>query len=762
MKSYLLKYFLPCLLFLISFVSFSQQQSKIDSLKNLLKTTIDDTTRIKTLNALAWKLKYNNPDTAIYYSKQALTLAKKAKWEKGIANSYRKLGVFNHLKGNYPLAIDHYNKALKINIQLNDKKGIAATFGNIGVVYNEQGDYPKALEYYFKALKMDEEIGDKRGAATNISNIGLVYHEQGDYPKALEYYFKALKANKEIGRKNGVAIVLSNIGNVYNWQVDYPKALEYYFKALKMDEELGNKNGTAYDLGNIGLVYYEQGDYPKALEYYFKALKIDEELGNKNGTARHISNIGIVYYEQGDYPKALEYYFKALKMDEELDNKSGIAITLSNIGKLYTEQKKYPEAERYLLQALEVSTDIGALLRIKEHHQYLSELYAKTRRYQKAYEHYKKYSIAKDTLYNEEKSKEIGKLEAGYEYEIKIQKQRLKQEKKEALAEERANKQRIIIWSVSGGLLLVVVFFLLLFNRFRIIRTQKNIIQEQKALVDEKNKNITDSIRYAKEIQEAILPTDEEIAELLPESFVLFKPKDIVSGDFYWAIQTKNNKVIWAAADCTGHGVPGAFMSMIGNALLNEIVIEKGITEPAQILNKLKTHIINSLSQKGESGEHRDGMDIALCALDKKTNKLEFAGAYNSLLLVRKDIANSEIGKNGKLKIFEEDLGELKADRQPIGYEHGKDQPFTNHEIQLQKGDTLYTFSDGYADQYGGDANSSFGNGKKFSKRRLKELVLSLQQKSMTEQKETFDTTIENYKGDLEQIDDILVIGVRI
>ena len=326
---------------------------------------------------------------------------------------------------------------------------------------------------------------------------------------------------------------------------------------------------------------------------------------------------------------------------------------------------------------------------------------------------------------------------------------------------------------------------------------QSIAIHKEKTKIALLHKEITDSIRYAERIQNAILPTDEQVAELLPESFVLFKPKDIVSGDFYWAIQTKNNKVIWAAVDCTGHGVPGAFMSMIGNTLLNEIVIEKGITEPARILNELKMYIIDSLGQTGVSGEHRDGMDIALCALDKKTNKLEFAGAYNPLYIVRtvnnnktvipspKDEESpSERREESQATNYQpagdsslrsaallstqndrniiEGLEVIKADRQPIGYEQGKDQPFTNHEIQLQKGDTLYTFSDGYADQYGGDDDSSYGKGKKFSRRRFKELVLSLQQKSMTEQKETFDTTIENYKGDLEQIDDILVIGVRI
>ena len=315
-----------------------------------------------------------------------------------------------------------------------------------------------------------------------------------------------------------------------------------------------------------------------------------------------------------------------------------------------------------------------------------------------------------------------------------------------------------------GSTIEVILLSLALADRINILKKEKEEAQDkamdkleekvkertaevvkQKEIIEVKNKDITDSIRYAKEIQETILPKVEKIAEILPESFILFKPKDIVSGDFYWAAQTKNNKVIWVAADCTGHGVPGAFMSIMCYTLLNEVVKDKDITEPAQILDELKMHIINELNQSGEMGAISDGMDISLCVLHKDTNKLEFAGAYNPLYLIRKG-----------------ELIEIKADRQTVGYQYGKVQPFTNHEIQLQKGDTLYTFSDGYADQFGGDDNQIAGKWKKFSKTRFKELVLSLQQKSMMEQKKILDKTIENYKENLEQLDDILVIGVRI
>jgi len=734
--------------------------TKTDSLLQVLQTTIEDTTRIKTLNALAWKLMYTNPDTAIYYSKQALTLAEKAEWEKGIAHSYHNLGVFNDIKGNYTLALTYYNKALKIREQLKDKKGISASLGNIGVVYRNQGDYPKALEYYFKALKMDEELGNK----------------------------------------NFITVRLSNIGIVYDFQSDYPKALEYYFKSLKMDEELGDKNGIAINLANIGSVYMEQGDYPKALDYYFKALRIMEELGNKNGIAAILGNIGNVYNKQGDYHKALDYYFKALKMKEELGAKSEIAITLGNIGALYTDQKKYPEAERYLLQALEIADSIGALNYKMHFENSISELYTKTRQYQKAYEHYKAYSIAKDTLYNEEKSKEIGKLEAGFEYDKKLALEQAEHEKQSAVAASESRRQKVVIYAVSGGLGLMLILAFLIYRGYRqkqkanVLLERKNAtITRQKKEIEEKNKDITDSIRYAENIQKAILPPVEDIKKAFSDSFVLFKPKDIVSGDFYFYSLVRQT-IILAACDCTGHGVPGAFMSMIGSQLLNEIVNDKSVDDAAEVVNQLRDGIIHAFGEAGATGEQKDGMDMALCAFrydkDNGVVNVQYAGAYNPLYIVRS--TNKSPLKGGSPDLSGQggvdtsgtkspdteyqpagdsslrsavlhstqndkfELIQIPADKQPVGFHYGEQMPFTNHNIPLRKGDTIYLFSDGYQDQFGGP------RGKKFMSKRFRQLLLDIQEMSMEKQKEQLNKTIEEWKGNGEQVDDILVIGVRV
>ncbi|MDQ3110462.1 MAG: SpoIIE family protein phosphatase [Bacteroidota bacterium] len=309
---------------------------------------------------------------------------------------------------------------------------------------------------------------------------------------------------------------------------------------------------------------------------------------------------------------------------------------------------------------------------------------------------------------------------------------------------------------INGGMLVATVAIIscvLIHSRYTL--TKKEIIARlalaasnkelelKKDIIEEKNKDITDSINYAKKIQEALLPAMTLKEKLFPESFILFLPRDIVSGDFYWFTE-KNGKKLIAAVDCTGHGVPGAFMSMIGNAFLNQVVNEKGCTQPAEILNQLRDLIIAALKQTGSSGENKDGMDISLLAFDSEKGTVEFAGANNPLWIA-----------NGNVAPGVSPLTEIKGNKQPIGIYAGDAQPFTNHEFKVNEGDTFYIFTDGFADQMGGTT------GKKFRYKTFKELLLSLNGKTMKEQEATTSKTIKDWKGLLDQTDDILVMGIK-
>ncbi len=300
---------------------------------------------------------------------------------------------------------------------------------------------------------------------------------------------------------------------------------------------------------------------------------------------------------------------------------------------------------------------------------------------------------------------------------------------------EKEQTQR---YGLYGGVVLLLVFGAFMLNRVQVTRKQKRIIEHQKEIVEEKQKEIVDSINYAQRIQSAILPDPSEIGNVFTDAFIFFKPKDIVSGDFFW-MATINEYNFIVAADCTGHGVPGGFMSMLGSSLLNEIIIEKKIIEPGEILDMLRVKIILALKQKGDSGENKDGMDMVLCRFNKKKKELVFAAANNPLWMIR----------SGEMQ-------EWKADKQPVGIFTGEQKMFSQQSISLQDGDSIYLFTDGFADQFGGP------KGKKFKYKQMQDLLLENSTLSMKEQEVCLENDFQTWKGNLDQVDDVCVIGIKI
>ena len=618
--------------------------------------------------------------------------------------------------------------------------------------FKEIGNYDTSLLYSNNALQLSQKFNYAQGIANAYSLIGNVYDYQGDYPRALEFYLKALKLDEEQKNKKGVAKRLGNIGIVYYEQGDITKALDYYFMALKMDEELGDKIGMSIDLGNIGSIYVEKGDYSKAMEYLHKALKMKVKLGDKSGIASTLSNIGGVYHVQADYPKAMDYYFKAMRIQEELGNKNGLAMTIGSIGSLYTETGKFKEAEEYLKKGIVLDNSIGAFGDLRQAEELLSHLYDTTGRHKQALYHYKKAMAIKDTLFSQENKKQLVRKEMNFEFDKKEAVTKAGHEKEMAVVEAEKKKQQFILILVSCFLFLVFLFLSFIFRTLRITRRQKNIIvlqknevSRQKEIAESQKEKIIDSITYAQRIQQSILIEETEIQNYLPDSFIYYEPKDIVSGDFYWCSKI-DDKIILAALDCTGHGVPGAFMSMIGNTLLNQIVNEKNITKPSEILRLLNQGVYEALHQRKYGVLSRDGMDVALCCVDYKNMEIQFAGAQNPLYLVSD---NEVVVIKGDMQtVGGGGLIPNKGDAMKIKY--------TNNIFPIKKGMSIYLFSDGYMDQFGGSDR------KKFGIQKFKELLLNNQGLSMQQQKEIITSAHQEWKRNTAQTDDILVIGVRI
>lgn len=648
----------------------------------------------------------------------------------------------NYININIDTAFILAKQELQLAQTMGQKKWEGHAFANIGAVCENSGNFVESIGYYLKALKIFEGSGNKKGIATCYGNIGLVYQYQSNYPKALEYLLKALQILEGIGNKKGTGTCYVNIGNVFLNQSNYTKALEYYLKALKIHEEINNKKGISACYGNIGLIYKAQFKYSLALEYFLKDLKIGEEIGDKKGISSSYGNIGAVYYFQTNYPKALEYYLKALKLREETGDKLGIGTCYVNLAELFIEMKDFKKVIQYSDSCIKISKEIGDIDAERYGYNYLSTAYSKTGRYKEAYINHVKFKKLTDSIFNEENSKQLGDMKTNFEVQKKEVELKAKSEAQQSIAAEEKKRQKFVTYSVAGLLILVMLFAGFMFNRFKISQRQKKIIElqkdeveQQKHLVEEKQKEIVDSITYAKRLQLAILPSYEELRKHLPEIFLLYKPKDIVAGDFYW-MEHLDGIIYIAAADSTGHGVPGAMVSVVCSNALNRAVKEFGLRETGQILDKTRDLVLETFAKS--SNEVKDGMDISLLSIDKSKKQIYWSGANNQLLY----ISNKQ-------------LLEIKPNKQPIG-KTDNPSPFKTHSIEFIKGNIFYLLTDGFSDQFGGL------RGKKYKYKQLQEKLLANYDKPLEEQKMFLEKDFDVWMGGLEQVDDVTIIGIKI
>ncbi len=688
----------------------------MDSLLALIKKEPHDTVLVSCYNRLASEYKNNEPEKAIEYANKALLSAQGIGYKRGIANSYHILGMVNSYQSRNEKALEYYMLSLKINEELHDKRAMSTSYNNIGLVYWNQGSYEKALKFYLISLEIDEALGEQKGMASSYNNVGLIYWAQNNLDKAQDYFQKAVVIYSQLNDKKGMGGAYSNIGGVA------------YYKGKP----------------DVAILYFK-----KSYDYY-------KEINFKTGCATTLTNISEILTEQKKYDEALKYANDAIEIHKQLGNKSDMTYGLLAVAKNYLDQKLYAKAIEKLNEAISLSKEINAQKQLSQAYLMLAETYNNMGNYKQAYEFHQKYASTKDSIFTKESSAQIAEMNTKYDTDKKNKEiELLKKESEIQQLNQEAEKSRnaMIRNSLLVGCLFVLILLVILYNRNQVkqkanialaeknknIEEQKEKIEFQHSLLEHKNKEITDSIKYAKHLQLAILPPDSQVKRLLPDSFVLYKPKDIVSGDFYW-VEEWGDYVMVAAADCTGHGVPGAFMSIVGNNLLQQAVNVFGLTKPALILNDVNKNISRMLHQSEDTASVKDGMDVALLSIKKNDTSVQYAGAYNPLWIV----------SDGMIQ-------EINANKHPVGAFLGEElKQFTNHELNLKRGDTLYIFTDGYADQFGGP------KGKKFKYSQLKDLLLKINHLSMEEQKEILSNNIEQWKGKLEQIDDILIIGIRL
>jgi serine phosphatase RsbU (regulator of sigma subunit) len=689
------------------------------------------------------------------YLYRALHIAEAIKKKESIAFCYNAIALVLVNKNNYKPALTYLTKALEINTNPIVEEVQFTSLYNMGKIYGNQGAILTSLEWYTKALTVAEALEDKIKILAVAGDIGGAYYNQGNNPKSLEYTLKALKMAEELHNNTAIANMLDNIANIYSAQGDKNDAIRYYLRAYNIAKESTDKALVAKLLGNIGYVYEQKKDTLVALSYYLKSVALNKQLNYKLGVSTWLCNIARIYSQIGEQEqnpaskraykeKALQYYEDAIKNGEEVESKNDIIYSCAYLGSFYTQQNELALADKYLQRALKLSLEIGELSVRKDIYLFLSQLNKKQNLLRPEYENYKKYIALRDSIVNKESATKNLRTVLNFEFEKKQSAEQAKQDKKDALAMVERKRQKTILLFVMGFALLILTASAFGYRSYvqkqkinNELSVQNQRIETAHKIIKEKNHEITDSINYALKIQQAMLPDTREIQQVLPQSFVLFQPKDIVSGDFYF-FSHHREKIFIAAADCTGHGVPGGFMSMIGSEKLNNAIQQE--EEPGKILSLLNKGIKASLHQSEKEQTNRDGMDVALCAIDLKNSRVDYAGANRPLWVIRK----------GSTK-----LEEIKGTKVSIGGLTEDNKAFETHQLTLLEGDTLYMCSDGLADQFG-------SNDKKLTTKRLKNLLVEINAQSLEEQSKYLDAFIPAWRGDTEQTDDILLVGIRI
>jgi len=684
------------------------QKSTLDSLKEELKKPMHDTLKFKVLYDVCHQFYISSANESGNYRKQLLQLSHTINKTYQLARAYEMNGLLWTMLNNNDSALHYLNKAL---------------------VFAEKG-------------KHDMQIADIYDA------YGSVYEIAGDYDLALEKHLKALNIHEKAQDKTGMANSYKYIGRIFGIQQKFTQALSYFNKSKEIDKETKNIYAYGQSINNAGICLLNLNKIDSAILCFNESIKAKTQTGNKKGLISTYSYLVDAYLKINDTKNAINTSLTLTKLAEELNNNTALAAAYEKTGEVYSAIKRPVIAKSNYIKALQNYTIAQKKEAIMNSHLNLSKEYKKLGVLDSSLYHLNEYVVLKDSLFTENNTKSISEMEAKYQNQKKELEISMLQKNKQ-IADYEISKQKTFRNFLLVIAILVFVTVIVLFKAYsnkKIVNKQltfKNTeIENQKEIIEIKQKGITDSINYALRIQEALLPSKEMKQTLFPESFVLLLPKDIVSGDFYWYSE-KNGKKIITAVDCTGHGVPGAFMSMIGVTFLNEIINERGITKPSDILGELRDRVKTSLKQKGLDGESRDGMDMAIVSFNKDFTEVEYAGANNPLWIFRRE--------NNDIKILE-----FAPDKRPIGYFKGQGLPFTNQTISLQKGDTLYIFSDGYADQFGGP------KGKKFKYKQIKEILVEINHMPMHAQEEHLLNRFIEWRGNLEQIDDVCVIGIKV
>jgi serine phosphatase RsbU (regulator of sigma subunit) len=744
---------------LLLFIIFSggllnTQTQEIDSLKLRLKRNIQtDTIRVIDLNELGWQYLDYSADSSQKYVSMALKLANNLGYLNGAIEAKNAQGILYRYANESDKAIGLYEEIIRLRKEQGRLDRLTGAYSNLGSVYYEKNDYAKALNYYLKALDNATVFQQTDNQMVLMNNIGSAYKASGLSELAIETFKKGLELNKSHHDEYQEAQLYVNLATVYDQQGLYSESTKYNKDAYAIFKKTGNTRQLSVVLNNLSLSLRHLKDFKGTEEILKEMQELADFLKEEDYYASLYQSRTNYLIETQKYSEALREIERSLALTDTINELPAYASRLLTKSEVYQKLKEYSKAMECcdrglaILQQLDDTHKLGSAYLTK------SEIYQAVGDFKASLFYYQKADHLSDSLTTEALTTKMVTINSLNELDKKEKELQLSIKEKESM-EVKNKQQSFFLFGISIIGVLVLVLLLFSMRAYRVkkkdnellsaqkveIQSKNKALEErqieiegQKLLIEEKQKEILDSIHYAKRIQNTLLANHELINRNLKENFILFKPKDIVSGDFYWAVEKKNYFYL-AVCDSTGHGVPGAFMSLLNISFLNEAIIEKDITAPNEVLNHVRQKLISSVSQDGG----QDGMDCVLVCFDKKSAVITYAAAQNRLLLVR-----------------DSELIEFPTDKMPVGKGENLNS-FTLHTIHPRKGDLLYLYSDGYADQFGGE------KGKKFKYKALNELLLENSNLALTEQEKVMDSNFEKWKGKLEQVDDVVLIGIRL
>ncbi len=736
-----MKKILTIIIVLLNYSNFFTQERVEDSLWIVWNNeSLEDTARVDALKDFIRKeLLYSNPDSSYKLADMGLAILNNKKDVKRIEDLTSLKGASLGIRSNYEKALSLFKQNKEFSKLNNYPTGVANNLSGMGFMYASLGNYSMSLDLFFEAIKIYKETKDTEGLTVCYNNLGVLYGIIGNLEQSLVFYNKSLELAVSTNDKSNMMKSYSNIGAIYINKKKYKEAIKYYLSAYDYLIELNDKEMLAIFYENLGLIFIEIGDQNGNLlikesdfESFFYHKENKKEIPH-NYTAEELIDL-------------------SLKLNQELGSQIGV-------GECYVIKGNIAENENdaifYYESALKIANKVGAYELKKEAIYYLIDKYKIKKDFKKAFKLYELYSELKDSINSDEIQEKLIRQEYKYNYEKQVAIDSLKHKEAQRINEVQLAKQdtelkntRLQQYLLFGGLGIAALFLIYFIRKNKQIKEQKrqvniqkeradsqrDLAEEQKDILTHQHREIKDSIQYAHNLQKSVLPSINDVNLNFPNSFILYKPKDVVSGDFYWT-HKKGELNYLAVIDCTGHGVPGAFMTIVANNLLNEIV-EDDFYTPKSIVEELHQRI--KLKVGGhKDAQVRDSMDLGLFSFNKRNNEVLFIGTHTSLSIVR----------NSKLE-------SIKGSKADIGYKPTIE--LEEHKITVCKNDMLYMHSDGFPDQKGGP------RGKKFYYKPIRDKFEEISLLNLSEQEQILSRTFEGWKGELEQLDDVCVIGVRI